>query len=143
MSPYVIAGWCGLITTALNTLPVGSLDGGRMVQVGGGLQEVRRGMGGETAREGKGLRSTLFSSQRRSTNCVHGGRMVRVRGMLGGGEGRARITALPSPQVIIRVQQTNVLAFNTKKGRSKGARELHGRHQHLTDTCPVPLATLV
>lgn len=30
--PLVIAGWCGAITTALNLLPVGSLDGGRMVQ---------------------------------------------------------------------------------------------------------------
>jgi hypothetical protein len=33
--PLSIAGWCGAITTALNLLPVGSLDGGRMVQVRG------------------------------------------------------------------------------------------------------------
>lgn len=32
MSPLVIAGWCGLITQALTLLPVGSVDGGRMVQ---------------------------------------------------------------------------------------------------------------
>ncbi|CAI0433214.1 unnamed protein product [Linum tenue] len=31
--PLVIAGWCGLTTTAFNLLPVGSLDGGRAVQV--------------------------------------------------------------------------------------------------------------
>ena len=31
--PTLIAGWCGLVTTALNCLPVGSLDGGRMTQV--------------------------------------------------------------------------------------------------------------
>ncbi|EEF36678.1 probable zinc metalloprotease EGY1, chloroplastic [Ricinus communis] len=30
--PLVIAGWCGLTTTALNMLPVGCLDGGRAVQ---------------------------------------------------------------------------------------------------------------
>ncbi|XP_065853105.1 probable zinc metalloprotease EGY1, chloroplastic [Euphorbia lathyris] len=30
--PLVIAGWCGLTTTALNLLPVGCLDGGRAVQ---------------------------------------------------------------------------------------------------------------
>ena len=30
--PLLIAGWCALTTTALNLLPVGSLDGGRMVQ---------------------------------------------------------------------------------------------------------------
>ncbi|CAI9289664.1 unnamed protein product [Lactuca saligna] len=30
--PLVIAGWCGLTTSALNLLPVGCLDGGRMVQ---------------------------------------------------------------------------------------------------------------
>ncbi|KAK9825596.1 hypothetical protein WJX74_008944 [Apatococcus lobatus] len=30
--PTLIAGWCGLVTTALNCLPVGSLDGGRMTQ---------------------------------------------------------------------------------------------------------------
>lgn len=32
VSPLVIAGWCGLITQALQVLPVGSVDGGRMVQ---------------------------------------------------------------------------------------------------------------
>ena len=42
VSPYVIAGWCGLITTALNTLPVGSLDGGRMVQVRGKMRGGER-----------------------------------------------------------------------------------------------------
>ncbi|CAN1246091.1 Probable zinc metalloprotease EGY1, chloroplastic [Linum grandiflorum] len=30
--PLVIAGWCGLTTTAFNLLPIGSLDGGRAVQ---------------------------------------------------------------------------------------------------------------
>ncbi|CAH9061847.1 unnamed protein product [Cuscuta europaea] len=30
--PFVIAGWCGLTTSAFNMLPVGSLDGGRAVQ---------------------------------------------------------------------------------------------------------------
>ncbi|CAN1271847.1 Probable zinc metalloprotease EGY1, chloroplastic [Linum perenne] len=30
--PLVIAGWCGLTTTAFNLLPVGSLDGGRAIQ---------------------------------------------------------------------------------------------------------------
>lgn len=32
VSPLAIAGWCGLLTTALNVLPCGSLDGGRMIQ---------------------------------------------------------------------------------------------------------------
>ena len=43
ISPLAIAGWCGLITNALNLLPVGSLDGGRMIQVGvgGGSRECR------------------------------------------------------------------------------------------------------
>ena len=31
--PYVIGGWCGLVATALNCLPVGCLDGGRIMQV--------------------------------------------------------------------------------------------------------------
>ncbi len=31
--PLFITGWCGLVVSALNLLPVGSLDGGRMVQV--------------------------------------------------------------------------------------------------------------
>eukprot|EP00884_Botryococcus_braunii_P020459 jgi/Botrbrau1/7097/Bobra.0165s0119.1 len=30
--PALIIGWCGLITNSLNCLPVGSLDGGRMIQ---------------------------------------------------------------------------------------------------------------
>lgn len=29
LHPLTIAGWCGLVTTALNTLPMGRLDGGR------------------------------------------------------------------------------------------------------------------
>ncbi|KAG2497626.1 hypothetical protein HYH03_004366 [Edaphochlamys debaryana] len=40
ISPLVIAGWCGLVTTALNTLPVGSLDGGRMMQAAYGKQAL-------------------------------------------------------------------------------------------------------
>jgi len=31
--PMLIAGWVALTTTAFNLLPVGRLDGGRMVQV--------------------------------------------------------------------------------------------------------------
>lgn len=31
--PFVIGGWCGLVATALNCLPVGALDGGRIMQV--------------------------------------------------------------------------------------------------------------
>lgn len=31
--PYVLGGWCGLVATALNCLPVGCLDGGRIMQV--------------------------------------------------------------------------------------------------------------
>jgi membrane-associated protease RseP (regulator of RpoE activity) len=31
--PALVAGWCGLVTTALNLLPVGNLDGGKMMQV--------------------------------------------------------------------------------------------------------------
>ena len=30
--PALVAGWCGLVVTSLNLLPVGGLDGGRMVQ---------------------------------------------------------------------------------------------------------------
>ena len=40
VSPLVIAGWCGIITTALNTLPVGCLDGGRLVQAAYGKQAL-------------------------------------------------------------------------------------------------------
>jgi membrane-associated protease RseP (regulator of RpoE activity) len=40
VSPLVIAGWCGLITTSLNLLPVGSLDGGRMMQAAFGSQAL-------------------------------------------------------------------------------------------------------
>ena len=32
VSPLVVAGWCGMLSTALNVLPCGSLDGGRMIQ---------------------------------------------------------------------------------------------------------------
>ncbi|XP_010909991.1 probable zinc metalloprotease EGY1, chloroplastic isoform X2 [Elaeis guineensis] len=35
--PLVIAGWCGLTTSAFNMLPVGCLDGGRAIQLGGQL----------------------------------------------------------------------------------------------------------
>lgn len=31
LHPLTIAGWCGLTTTALNLLPIGSLDGGRLM----------------------------------------------------------------------------------------------------------------
>ena len=31
--PFLVAGWCGLVTTALNCLPVGCLDGGRITMV--------------------------------------------------------------------------------------------------------------
>ncbi len=40
ISPLIIAGWCGLVTTALNMLPVGSLDGGRMMQAAFGNQAL-------------------------------------------------------------------------------------------------------
>lgn len=30
--PFLLAGWCVLTTNALNLLPVGKLDGGRMAQ---------------------------------------------------------------------------------------------------------------
>eukprot|EP00210_Caulerpa_lentillifera_P000285 g278.t1 len=31
LHPFTVAGWCGLATTALNSLPVGNLDGGRVM----------------------------------------------------------------------------------------------------------------
>lgn len=31
--PLLVAGWAGLVSTALNLLPVGNIDGGRMTQV--------------------------------------------------------------------------------------------------------------
>lgn len=33
VSPLLVGGWCGLVTTALNCLPVGNLDGGRTMLV--------------------------------------------------------------------------------------------------------------
>lgn len=38
--PLVVAGWVGLYTNALNLLPVGSLDGGRMVQAAFGKSSL-------------------------------------------------------------------------------------------------------
>ena len=38
--PYLIAGWCALTTAALNLLPVGSLDGGRMAQTAFGRKSL-------------------------------------------------------------------------------------------------------
>lgn len=38
VSPFLMAGWVGLITSALNLLPVGCLDGGRAVQAAFGRQ---------------------------------------------------------------------------------------------------------
>lgn len=32
--PFLIAGWCGIVSSALNCLPVGCLDGGRVMMVG-------------------------------------------------------------------------------------------------------------
>lgn len=40
ISPLVIAGWCSLVTNALNLLPVGSLDGGRLMQAAYGRQAL-------------------------------------------------------------------------------------------------------
>lgn len=44
ISPLVVAGWCGLVSNALNLLPVGQLDGGRLVQAayGRGRSRCRR-----------------------------------------------------------------------------------------------------
>jgi len=33
VSPLLVGGWCGLVATALNSLPVGNLDGGRTMLV--------------------------------------------------------------------------------------------------------------
>lgn len=38
--PNLIAGWCSLVATALNSLPVGSLDGGRIVQAAYGKRAL-------------------------------------------------------------------------------------------------------
>lgn len=38
--PNLIAGWCSLVCTALNALPVGSLDGGRIVQAAYGKRAL-------------------------------------------------------------------------------------------------------
>jgi membrane-associated protease RseP (regulator of RpoE activity) len=40
--PFMVAGWCGVVGTALNCLPVGALDGGRMVQVHAHLASIHR-----------------------------------------------------------------------------------------------------
>ena len=40
LHPFTIAGWCGLTTTALNALPVGNLDGGRMMLSAYGLRSL-------------------------------------------------------------------------------------------------------
>lgn len=40
LSPLAIAGWCGLVTSALNVLPVGRLDGGRMFQAAYGKNSL-------------------------------------------------------------------------------------------------------
>ena len=40
--PNLIAGWCSLVCTALNALPVGSLDGGRIVQAAYGEDVATR-----------------------------------------------------------------------------------------------------
>ena len=56
VSPLLVGGWCGLVTTALNALPVGNLDGGRVALVRGwvggwvGGGGVGVGGGGTSAR---------------------------------------------------------------------------------------------
>lgn len=40
LHPFTIAGWCGLTTAALNALPVGNLDGGRMMLSAYGRQPL-------------------------------------------------------------------------------------------------------
>ena len=54
VSPLLVGGWCGLVTTALNCLPVGNLDGGRTMLVGVPLCFPAHSLG--TA-GGRGLRS--------------------------------------------------------------------------------------
>jgi len=41
LHPLVTVGWVGLVVTALNVLPVGCLDGGRMIQAVYGEQVLR------------------------------------------------------------------------------------------------------
>lgn len=43
VSPLLVGGWCGLVTTALNCLPVGNLDGGRTMLVSEQEREGREG----------------------------------------------------------------------------------------------------
>ena len=38
--PAFVAGWCGLTTTALNTLPIGALDGGRITMAAFGKRRL-------------------------------------------------------------------------------------------------------
>ena len=38
--PNLVAGWCSLVGTARNALPVGSLDGGRIVQAAYGKKTL-------------------------------------------------------------------------------------------------------
>ncbi|NET10072.1 MAG: site-2 protease family protein [Symploca sp. SIO2B6] len=40
--PFVIVGWLGLLITAINVMPVGQLDGGRIVQAIYGRKIIRR-----------------------------------------------------------------------------------------------------
>eukprot|EP00897_Mesotaenium_endlicherianum_P001718 jgi/Mesen1/1574/ME000134S00689 len=40
LHPLVIAGWCGLTTTAFNSLPVGCIDGGRAMQAAFGKKAL-------------------------------------------------------------------------------------------------------
>lgn len=42
VNPFVIVGWLGLIVTALNLMPAGQLDGGRVVQAIYGRKTARR-----------------------------------------------------------------------------------------------------
>lgn len=40
VSPLLVGGWCGLVTTALNCLPVGNLDGGRVMMAAFGRSSL-------------------------------------------------------------------------------------------------------